>query len=188
MHQNITCNNFWCPNLGMKHCHSRPAVIQGSDPNRNPLRFGSLPWMTADENDNAPYPTMNTEFYCMNSCDASDIKLCPLEVHCHLWVLHLAAFLVNGTIDGSRDGNCEQSCNFVTVELVLILKCNIDINLLVKLNFYYTILQYHSKWYSYKDFKSFRIYILKLFPITSGAPIINTTTISLFIVGLYYQY
>jgi len=57
----------------MKYCHPRPTVIQGSDPNRNPLRFGSLLWMTADENDNAPYSTLDTNVCCMNLFDASDI-------------------------------------------------------------------------------------------------------------------
>ena len=105
----------------MKYYHSRPAVIQGSDPNRNPLRFGSLPWMIADENDNALYPTLNTKVCCMNPSDAYAFALCPLKVHCHSWVLRLAAFLVDGTINGSRDGSCEKSCNFGNVKLVLIL-------------------------------------------------------------------
>ena len=77
--------------------------------------------MTVDENDNAPYPTLDTKVCCIYSSDASDIALCPLEVHCHSWAPHLATFLVDGTIDGNRDGNCEQSCNFGTVKLVLIL-------------------------------------------------------------------
>ena len=91
----------------MKHSHLRLAVIQENDPNRNPLRYGSFPWMTVDENDNAPYPMLNTKVCCMHVSNAFDIALYPHKVHYHSWVLQLVAFLVDGTIDGSRDGNCE---------------------------------------------------------------------------------
>ena len=85
---------------------STSAVIQGSQPNRNGLRFGWLPWMTTGEDDNAPYPMLNSRICCVCYSDAPEIACCPLEVHYHSWLLHLAAFLVDGNTDGSIDDSC----------------------------------------------------------------------------------